>query len=86
MRNRCNVTRLSSARNNHLFKPQLFPEKEEFIPISIWFRKYSKLPNQILKAHTCNPSYLGVFDQEKQSSRPAQAKSLRNPISTNSLA
>jgi hypothetical protein len=32
-------------------------------------------------AQTCNPSYLGVRDQEDQGSKPAQAKSSRDPIS-----
>jgi hypothetical protein len=37
-------------------------------------------------AHTCNPSYLGVRDQEDCGSRPSQAKSMRDPISTNGWA
>jgi hypothetical protein len=32
---------------------------------------------------TCNPNYLGGGDQEDEGSRPARAKHLRNPISTN---
>jgi hypothetical protein len=32
-------------------------------------------------AQTCNPSYLGGRDQEDQGSKPAQAKSSRDPIS-----
>jgi hypothetical protein len=32
-------------------------------------------------AHTCNPSYSGVRDQEDHSSKPAQAHSSRDPIS-----
>jgi hypothetical protein len=31
------------------------------------------------RAHTCNPSYLGGWDWEDCSSRPAQANSLRDP-------
>jgi hypothetical protein len=34
--------------------------------------------------HACNPSYLGGRDLEDCSSRLAQAKSLQDPISTNS--
>jgi hypothetical protein len=32
-------------------------------------------------AHTCNPSYSGDRDQENLGSEPAQANSLRDPIS-----
>jgi hypothetical protein len=32
-------------------------------------------------AHDCNPSYSGVSDQEDRGSKPAQANSLRDPIS-----
>jgi hypothetical protein len=32
-------------------------------------------------AHAYNPSYSGVTDQEDQGSKPAQANSLRDPIS-----
>jgi hypothetical protein len=31
-------------------------------------------------AHTCNPAYLGVRNQEARGSKPAQANSLRDPI------
>jgi hypothetical protein len=34
-------------------------------------------------AHTCNPSYLGVRDQEDPGSKPAQANSLWDPILKN---
>jgi hypothetical protein len=34
-------------------------------------------------AHTCNPSYSGGKDQEDNGSKPAQAKSLQDPISKN---
>jgi hypothetical protein len=34
-------------------------------------------------AHTCNPSYSGCRDQEDLGSKPAQANSLRDPISKN---
>jgi hypothetical protein len=34
-------------------------------------------------AHACNPSYSGGRDWEDGHSRPAQAKSSRDPISTN---
>jgi hypothetical protein len=33
-------------------------------------------------AHTCNPSYSGGRDQEDRSSKPAQANSSQDPIST----
>jgi hypothetical protein len=33
-----------------------------------------------LVAHTCNPSYLGSWDQENCTSRPAQANSLQDSI------
>jgi hypothetical protein len=32
-------------------------------------------------AHACNPSYSGGRDQEDQSSKPARANSLQDPIS-----
>jgi hypothetical protein len=32
-------------------------------------------------AHACNPSYSGGRDQEAQGLKPAQANSLRDPIS-----
>jgi hypothetical protein len=35
-------------------------------------------------AQACNPSYLGGRDWEDNSLRPAWAKSLQDPISTNS--
>jgi hypothetical protein len=38
-----------------------------------------------LIAHACNPSYWGVRDQEDQGSKPAQANSLRDPISKKSI-
>jgi hypothetical protein len=34
-------------------------------------------------AHTCNSSYLGGRDREDHGSRPTQAKSLQDSISTN---
>jgi hypothetical protein len=34
-----------------------------------------------LVAHACNPSYTGGRDQEDCGSKPAQANSLRDPIS-----
>jgi hypothetical protein len=37
-------------------------------------------------AHTCNPSYSGGGDQEDQGSRPAQAKSCQDLISSNDWA
>jgi hypothetical protein len=37
----------------------------------------------VLVAHTCNPSYLGSWDGEDCSSKPAWAKSSQNPISKN---
>jgi hypothetical protein len=33
--------------------------------------------------HSYNHSYLGIRDQEDHGSKPAQAKSSQNPISTN---
>jgi hypothetical protein len=39
--------------------------------------------NWALVVHTCNPSYSGGRDQENRSSKPAQANSLRDPISKN---
>jgi hypothetical protein len=32
-------------------------------------------------AHACNPNYSGSRDQEEHGSKPAQANSLRDPIS-----
>jgi hypothetical protein len=34
-------------------------------------------------AHTCNPSYLGGRDQQDCDLKPAEASSLRDPISKN---
>jgi hypothetical protein len=42
--------------------------------------------NSIIKNKYCNPSYLGGWNQEDCSLRPAQAKSFQDPISTNSWA
>jgi hypothetical protein len=36
-------------------------------------------------AHVCNPGYSGGRDQEDCGSKPAQANSLRDPISKNPL-
>jgi hypothetical protein len=36
-----------------------------------------------LVAHTCNPSYSGVRDEENEGSKPAQANSSRDPILKN---
>jgi hypothetical protein len=35
----------------------------------------------MLAAHTCNPSYLGDWDQEDHGSRPAQTNSSGDPVS-----
>jgi hypothetical protein len=39
-----------------------------------------KIKSQAPVAHACNPSYSGDRDQEDCGSRPAWAKSLRDPI------
>jgi hypothetical protein len=44
------------------------------------------VPCWLLATQFYNPSYLGGWDQENHSSRLAQAKSLWDPISTNSWA
>lgn len=36
-------------------------------------------------AHACNPSFAGGEDWEDQDSRPARAKILRDPTSTNKI-
>jgi hypothetical protein len=41
-----------------------------------FFIKHSSL---VLMAHTCNPRYSGSRDQEDHGSKPAWAKSLRDP-------
>jgi hypothetical protein len=43
--------------------------------------KQEELRSQVPVAHTCNPSYSGSTDQEDHGSKPAQANSLRDPIS-----
>jgi hypothetical protein len=35
--------------------------------------------SQVLVAHTCNPKYLGGWDQEDQVLRPAQENSSEDP-------
>jgi hypothetical protein len=46
----------------------------------IFLLKHSPL-SQAPVAHTCNPRYSGGRDQEDHGSKPAQANSLRDPIS-----
>jgi hypothetical protein len=50
-----------------------------------FFRPFKYITLNFFKAvcHTCNPSYAGGRDQEDCSSKPAQANSLRDPISKN---
>jgi hypothetical protein len=36
-------------------------------------------------AHACNPSYSGGSHQKDQGSKPAQANSLKDPISKNPI-
>jgi hypothetical protein len=45
----------------------------------------SKICSQALVAHAYNPSYLGGTNQEDRGSKPAQASSLRDPISKTPL-
>jgi hypothetical protein len=49
-----------------------------------WTLSNIRVENQVPVAHVCNPSYSGGRDQEDYGSNPAQANSLRDPISMQS--
>jgi hypothetical protein len=57
------------------FKLQFFQEKVKF--------EKDESAGPVEVTHICNPNYLGGKGQEVGGLRPTQAKSLKDPISTN---
>jgi hypothetical protein len=52
--------------------------REQFY--SQWHQKRTEMPGMV--AHACNPTYSGGRDQEDHGSKPVQASSSQDPVST----